>query len=45
MYTDVVNPLTGINGASHIYGPQKGADHETVLQLDRGLEHLNNIFK
>jgi len=37
---DVTNPLTGPNGASHIYGPQKGADPVTVLQLDRALAHL-----
>lgn len=24
VYTDVTNPLTGINGASYVYGPQKG---------------------
>lgn len=31
---DVTNPLYGPNGASHIYGPQKGADPEMVEFLD-----------
>jgi glycerate kinase len=42
---DVTNPLTGPNGASHIYGPQKGADPVTVLQLDRALAHLAGAFE
>lgn len=34
---DVTNPLYGINGAAHVYGPQKGADTEKVAILDKGL--------
>ncbi len=37
---DVDNPLTGPEGASSIYGPQKGADPELVKILDRNLAHL-----
>ncbi|WP_071058494.1 glycerate kinase [Pelistega sp. MC2] len=37
--SDVRNPLCGKNGASHIFGPQKGASPEQVLELD---ERLNN---
>ncbi len=37
---DVTNPLTGPNGAAHIYGPQKGADPAMVEQLDAALVHL-----
>jgi glycerate kinase len=37
---DVDNPLTGPNGASATYGPQKGADPDTVWDLDRALAHL-----
>jgi glycerate kinase len=36
---DVNNPLTGANGASRIYGPQKGADEVMVEQLDNHLKH------
>lgn len=31
---DVENPLCGPTGASAVYGPQKGADTETVARLD-----------
>lgn len=34
---DVTNPLLGENGAAAIYGPQKGATHEMVQQLDQSL--------
>lgn len=32
--TDVDNPLLGPNGATAVYGPQKGADRAMVLDLD-----------
>lgn len=41
---DVDNPLTGLNGAAHIYAPQKGADEVTVARLDGGLEHFADII-
>ena len=37
---DVNNPLFGKNGAAYIYGPQKGATPEIVLQLDQGLQNF-----
>ncbi len=36
--TDVDNPLLGLTGASKAFGPQKGADDNTVLVLDAALE-------
>ncbi|WP_027415985.1 glycerate kinase [Aneurinibacillus terranovensis] len=36
---DVDNPLCGPNGASHVFGPQKGATPEMVIQLDKNLKH------
>ena len=36
---DVTNPLVGDEGASAIFGPQKGATPEMVVQLDRALAH------
>lgn len=42
---DVDNPLYGKNGAAYIFGPQKGADDESVRLLDKGLEHLANQLK
>ena len=38
---DVNNPLCGPTGASAIFGPQKGADPETVQELDAALARLN----
>src|SRR5207302_10598028 len=38
--SDVDNPLTGPNGASAVYGPQKGASPEDVARLDLGLAHF-----
>ena len=35
--SDVDNPLLGPNGASAVYGPQKGADRAMVLDLDDAL--------
>jgi glycerate 2-kinase len=35
--TDVVNPLTGPDGAAEVYGPQKGATLEQINELDSGL--------
>ncbi|MDC6382679.1 glycerate kinase [Pseudomonas graminis] len=37
---DVNNPLCGLQGASHIFGPQKGASPEQVLALDAALGHF-----
>ncbi|EXX87000.1 glycerate kinase [Paenibacillus darwinianus] len=34
---DVTNPLLGPQGASHIFGPQKGASPELVARLDEGM--------
>lgn len=34
---DVKNPLCGRTGCSAVFGPQKGADKETVLQMDQWL--------
>jgi glycerate kinase len=42
---DVDNPLCGPQGASHVFGPQKGATPEMVEQLDRNLAHYANVIK
>ncbi|MCR5814862.1 MAG: glycerate kinase [Desulfovibrio sp.] len=42
---DVDNPLTGPNGASMVFGPQKGASPEQVAKLDRNLRHFANLAK
>jgi glycerate kinase len=39
----VRNPLLGERGAARVFGPQKGADHETVEELERRLESLDEL--
>ena len=42
---DVTNPLLGERGAAQVFGPQKGATPEMVEALERGLEHLGDVWK
>jgi glycerate kinase len=42
---DVTNPLYGPEGASAVYGPQKGATPEMVRALDAALAHYAEILK
>jgi glycerate 2-kinase len=42
---DVTNPLIGKNGASYIFGPQKGATSEVVEELERNLTHYAQMIK
>ena len=41
---DVNNPLTGPDGASHVYGPQKGATPEMIETLDASLAHFDKVL-
>ncbi|MEG2288754.1 MAG: glycerate kinase [Clostridium sp.] len=40
---DVTNPLYGKNGAAYIYGPQKGATVDMVVELDNGLRNFAEV--
>ncbi len=40
---DVTNPLCGPNGASAVYGPQKGASKRDVARLDAALHRLAEV--
>ncbi len=42
---DVTNPLTGEEGASAVFGPQKGATPEMITRLDTALEHYAQCVK
>ena len=42
---DVSNPLTGEEGASAVYGPQKGATPEMVKRLDDALSNFATVVK
>ncbi len=42
---DVSNPLCGENGASQVYGPQKGATPDVVKTLDAALSHYATVLE
>lgn len=42
--SDVTNPLCGSNGASAVYGPQKGASPQQVAALDEALAHYATLL-
>jgi len=42
---DVTNPLTGVNGASIVYGGQKGGTAEELRSLDNNLIHYASIIR
>lgn len=42
---DVNNPLCGEEGASRIFGPQKGATEEMIVELDKNLLHYAKVIK
>ena len=41
--SDVQNPFVGEHGASHVFGPQKGATPEMVKTLDQYLTHWADL--
>lgn len=43
--SDVTNPLCGPEGASYIYGPQKGASAEAVRELDAALDNYARVIE
>jgi len=42
---DIDNPLCGSQGASAVFGPQKGADAAMVQMLDTSLAHMAEVVK
>lgn len=42
---DVKNPLTGPNGATYVYGPQKGANKEELEFLEQGMLNYKTIIE
>ena len=42
---DVTNPLCGSNGASAVFGPQKGATPEMVAMMDQWLANFAELVK
>ncbi len=44
-FCDVTNPLTGFNGASYIFGAQKGYNKEEIEFLDKSFIHFSSMIK
>ena len=42
---DVDNPLLGPNGATYVFGPQKGATKEQIEQLEKGMRNYADQIK
>lgn len=42
--TDVQNPLSGKEGAAHVFAKQKGASLEVIKYLDKGLINVKKLF-
>ncbi len=42
---DVSNPLTGPNGAAHIYAKQKGANPDTIILLEKATQDFGNLLE
>ena len=42
---DVDTPFCGPEGAAAVFGPQKGATHEMVAELEYGMQNLNAVIR
>ncbi len=42
---DVTNVPYGLNGAAHVFAPQKGADEKSAEILDEGVKHVCEVVK
>ncbi len=42
---DVQNPVYGPSGAAHVFGPQKGANPNDVVSLDRNLKYMTDLLE
>jgi len=43
--TDVTNPLLGLEGATQVYGPQKGAHPEMITRLEEAMGNYANLLE
>ncbi|AUR52302.1 glycerate kinase [Aquella oligotrophica] len=41
---DVTNPLLGVNGATYVYGRQKGADTAAIYELENALTNYSQVL-
>lgn len=45
LLSDVTNPLCGDNGATYIYGPQKGVKEDELKEIDQWMENYGKILE
>ncbi|MET3683336.1 glycerate kinase [Alkalibacillus flavidus] len=43
--SDVDNPLTGVKGATYVFGPQKGASELMIQQLDEAMQLYSELVE
>jgi len=43
LFADVDNPLTGAQGATLVFGPQKGVAAEALARLDQAMAHFSQL--
>ncbi|GEM01623.1 glycerate kinase [Halolactibacillus halophilus] len=43
--SDVTNPLLGRNGATHVFGPQKGFSQEELIEQERAMRQFSQVVK
>ncbi|WP_026671557.1 glycerate kinase [Alkalihalobacterium bogoriense] len=43
--SDVKNPLCGVNGATRVFGAQKGATSSMIKELERGVLHFASVIE
>lgn len=43
--SDVTNPLCGPNGASYVYGPQKGVMQDQLKEMDQAMASYANVIE
>ena len=42
--SDVKNPLLGKDGATYVYGKQKGANEQMQVDLEKGMQHFSELI-
>ncbi len=41
----MTSPFVGLNGATHVFGPQKGANEHDQEILEAGMQKLAKLYK